>query len=77
MALKKDVQNYEILIRFNEDGKIGAHLQTLTVVKDGANVLSAKPDDPVSMTLSELQEKVAAWTEDDMYVPPVADEVAE
>lgn len=77
MAIKKTIQNYEVLIRFQPDGKIGAHKQDIGVITDGGEPYASKLEDPVPLSLAELQALVAAWTEDDMYMPPVAKEVAE
>lgn len=73
MALKKNDANYELLIRFNDNGKIGAHLQSITTVSDGADVLSVKINDPEPMTLDGLQSFVASFTEDDWFVPEVSE----
>lgn len=69
MALEKTTHNYEILIRFNDSGKIGAHAQTLTIVRDGEEIFNAQPNQPEPLTLAELQEKVAAFTDADWFVP--------
>ena len=71
MTIKKKTHDYEILIRFNESGKIGAHSQTMTVVRDGDEIFSAQQNQPEALTLAELQEKIAAFTDADWFVPEV------
>lgn len=62
MAITRTTNDYEILIRFDEtDGSFkGAHHATITIVKDGDEVLSMRQDAPVPMTLEEVQAAVAA-----------------
>lgn len=53
MSLEQRTRNYEVLIRFNEDGTLGAHLQSIEeILKDGA-VISASPLAPVPLGFVE------------------------
>lgn len=80
MALTEQTRDYEILVRFNPDGKIGAHRQTITeVLRDGEPInVGTSLNEPTPLDLAGLQAFVAALTEDDWYVPPapVLDELA-
>lgn len=77
MALSKETRNYEMLLRFNENGKIGAQRQSITEFKDGGTIVSATPENPEPLTLQELQDFVAALTPEDWFVPATPDEVVE
>lgn len=72
MTLQQKTQDYEVLIRFNENGKIGMQRQGIILFKEGEVTLTQKLADPVPLSLSDLQALVASWTEADMYVPPAA-----
>lgn len=53
MSLEQRTRNYEILIRFNEDGTLGAHLQSIEeILKDGA-IINATPLAPVPLAFVE------------------------
>lgn len=63
MALQERTRNYEILIRFNEDGSIGAHRQNISeIIKDGA-VIAASVLTPEPLTVAELTTIVAEFSE--------------
>ena len=73
MSIQQTTQNYEILVRFNENGKVGAHSQSVSVIRDGEVTLSATMNDPEPLTLAQLQERISSLTEGDWFIPPVGE----
>ena len=74
MAIEKITKNYELLVRFNDDGKVGAHLQAITCIfEDGEQIAPPQLGDPKQIDLAELQSIVAALTEADWFVPEVSE----
>lgn len=77
MTTTVNTTDYEILIRFNENGKIGAMKRTLTVIKidDHEPMVKANQPTPID-SLEELQGIVAAFTRSDWFVAPTDEELA-
>lgn len=69
MSLEKEIKTYEILVRFNENGKVGASAQTLTVMRDGDLIIGSTINPLEALTHEQLQELVSAIGADDWYVP--------
>lgn len=67
MALEQKSRDYEILIRFNDDGKIGAHRQSITEILSKGQIVMSTVDSPVSLDRQALQSIVAAFSDDDWY----------
>lgn len=63
MPLSKETRDYEILIRFNEDGSIGAQRQSIVEIMDSGAIISATVETPIALTLEEVKEVVAGLTE--------------
>lgn len=59
MALEKETSPYELLIRFHEDGSVGALYRTITKIRDGNELLSAVVDPPEEMTLEEVRSVIS------------------
>jgi len=77
-TIERLTRNYEILIRFNDDNRIGAHLQTLTgYAEDGTYVQPPQLDAPNQLTLEELKRFVADLKEEDWFVSSSAQPTGE
>ena len=63
MAINETTTDYEILVRLNADGFVGAQAQTKTVYANGAEVLLEKLNEPSVLTLADLKTKVTTLTE--------------
>lgn len=74
MSLTKVTKDYEILIRFNENGKIGIQQQKITTVFDGDEYFSSKLEEVQPLALKDIQSLVSAWTDVDIFVPTVSEE---
>ena len=66
MALTDTAVLYEVLLRFDEDGKIvGAHQIEARIIKDGAQVLAHIPGVPTSLDPGKLNgalsEEIVGW----------------
>lgn len=68
MAITLNTRPYELLIRYNVDGKIGAHRQTITEIKDGDTLINETINAPEELGREELQQVVAALTDEDWFV---------
>lgn len=69
MSLEKIAKNYELLVRFNDDGKVGAHLQTLTgIVENGELIAPPQLGELQQLTLPELKTFVDGLSEADWFV---------
>jgi len=76
MALEQKDRDYEILVRYNDDGKVGFHRQTLSeIIKDGV-VLASTINPPEKLSLEDLKTLVAELSESDIYVPPALEQEA-
>ncbi len=74
MTIEKTSRNYELLIRYNEDGKIGAHLQAITrITEAGALIAAPTLDAPRQLSLGELKSIVGSLVDSDWFVPAVSD----
>lgn len=69
MAITQNTREYEVLIRHNDDGKIGAHRQTITEIKDGDTVIHAALNPVEPMSREELQQWAAGLSAEDWFVP--------
>lgn len=69
MTIEQKTTDYEILIRYNPDGKIGAHRVTLSQIVNGDDVLSSSVNPPEPIDLATLKNIVAELTDGDWYVP--------
>ncbi len=49
MSMEKRTRGYEILIRINADGTIGAHYATISEVIEDGNVIAASPPELTSL----------------------------
>lgn len=67
MTLKKHTKNYEILIRFNENGKIGVHKQDISVICENENILSSVLESPEQLTINQLKQIVSELSEKDSF----------
>lgn len=77
MSLELVTKNYEILVRFNENGKIGAQLQQITLITNDGVVLSSKLEDPKPVSYEELSALVGSWTQEDWFIPAPQETVEE
>jgi len=68
MALEKITKDYEILIRYNEDGKIGVQKQQITHYLEDGVILSSRLESPVEVNITELKSIVKAFTKDMWFV---------
>lgn len=50
MNIEHRIRNYEILIRFNENGSLGSHLQEIEEILKEGEVISATPLAPVPLS---------------------------
>ena len=72
MALTQTEREYEVLIRYHENGKIGAHRVTITEIRDGDILIgSPHPSNPIPIDLATLKSIVFGMTDEDWYVAPV------
>lgn len=56
MAITEQTRDYEILIRINADGTVGAQRQTITeIIRDG-EVIAATLGEPMPVTAAEIIE---------------------
>lgn len=70
MTVQVSTKNYEILIRFNDDGRLGALLRTITsVTEKGVLVTPPKINDAQQLDLEELKDMVTNLGDDDWFVP--------
>jgi hypothetical protein len=56
MALTERERDYEILIRINEDGSLGAHFRSITEILRDGDVVSAVENPPVPLATAIGQE---------------------
>lgn len=68
MALEKVTKDYEILIRYNEDGRIGVQKQQITYYIDDGVVSSSRLESPVEVDITELKSIVKAFNKDMWFV---------
>lgn len=55
MALKEIVRDYEILIRFNADGTLGAHKQSINEIVKNGEVVAATLLPPEELTIEQVK----------------------
>lgn len=67
------LQPYEILIRFNDDGTIGAHKQNISITRMNGEIVGSFPMSPESINLDELTQLVGDMSEEAWYIPPPLD----
>ena len=58
MTITKESRAYEILIRFNLDGSIGAQRQSIVEIMDDGLIISAMVEPPIALNLEEVKELV-------------------
>lgn len=63
MSITEDTRNYEILVRFNDDGSVGAHLQQITEIKKDGSVISATVLDPIQVSIDEVRAIIDSGSE--------------
>lgn len=70
MTVEVSTKNYELVVRYNEDGKIGALLRTITSVTDsGALITPPRVNDPQQLDLEALKAIVNGLDHADWFVP--------
>ncbi len=73
MNITKVTRPYEVLIRYHQDGKIGVHFKTETIIRDGDEVISGRIDTPIPYSFEEFKAFSQSLTESDWYVPEVVE----
>ncbi len=58
MALQEVTREYEILIRYNVDGSIGAHIQRINEILRDSEIVSATVLPPEELTVAQLKDLV-------------------
>lgn len=73
MAITKETRDYEILVRVNEDGRIGAHRQTITEIKEDGQLLSASLNAPEELDFDGVQSALSALFDAEWLLTKVAE----
>jgi len=73
--MTQETKNYELLVRYHDNGKVGASTRQITSMFDEeGNLVGTRLEEPKELTFFELSQIVYGIKLEDWYTPPVSED---